>query len=336
MDLITGGTGLVGSHLLFELTAQGKRVRAIRRRDSNLTSVNNLFRRYSGKGDALFAQIEWVEADILDNASLEDAMEGISQVYHAAALVSFDPKDRKEMLRVNVDGTANVVNACLEKKIRKLCHVSSIASLGRNATKGVVTEESHWKASPENSYYAISKYGAEREVWRGTEEGLDAVLVNPALIIGPGDWNKGSIAVFKLAAKGLKFYTSGRTGYVDARDVARAMILLMESTIKNERFILSAGNMDFREFFDALHQEFGKPNARIPVKPLLAEFGWRMESILARLGSRAPAITRETARAANYRYEFSSEKIERMTGFRFIPIRDSIRQICFYYTQDNP
>jgi dihydroflavonol-4-reductase len=331
MILVTGGTGLVGSHLLYDLVQKGEPVRAMKREKSNTSQVLKTFSYYCSNPDELFARIEWVNGDINDPASLEDALEGVNKVYHSAAIVSFVPKAREEMLRVNVEGTANVVNACLEKKISKLCHVSSIATLGRNSAKGLVDEETHWKTSPENSWYAISKYGAEREVWRGAAEGLNMVIVNPALILGPGDWSKGSIVVFPLANKGLKYYTSGSTGYVDVRDVSKAMIQLMESQIKGERFLLNAANLPFRKFFDMLHEAFGKPPASIAVGPLLAGLGWRFEKIRSALKGKEPIITKETAQAANYSYEFSSEKIKKTIGYSFIPIQQSVKEICGFY-----
>lgn len=331
MILVTGGTGLVGSHLLYDLVRNGNRVRALKRAGSNTSLVCKTFSYYCSNPDELFARIEWVEGDICDAASLEDALDGIEKVYHCAAIVSFVPHAREEMLKVNVEGTANVVNACLEKKISKLCHVSSIATLGRNGAAGMVTEETHWKASPENSWYAISKYGAEREVWRGVAEGLNVVVVNPALIIGPGDWSKGSIVVFPLAARRMKYYTSGSTGYVDARDVSRAMISLMESDIKGERFLLNSANLSFRTFFDMMHDAFGKNHASVSVGPFLAELGWRLEKIRSALKRKEPVITKETARAANYTYQFSSDKIKKIIGFEFIPIEQSVREICGFY-----
>ncbi len=334
MILVTGGTGLVGSHLLYDLAKKGLPVRALKRAGSFPASVLRTFSFYCVNPDELFSRIEWVEGDIRDMASIEDALEGVDKVYHCAAIVSFNPKDRQEMLRVNVEGTANVVNACLLKNIQKLCHVSSIATLGRNSTRDLVTEETHWKTSPENSWYAISKYGAEREVWRGAEEGLNVVVVNPSLIIGPGDWNKGSIVVFRMASKGLKFYTSGKTGYVDVRDVSGAMTRLMDSEIQGERFILNGANLPFRTFFDLMHAQFGKPKAGIRVGSFLATLGWRVEKIRASLRGTEPVITKETAQAANYSYEFSSEKIKKAIGFEFIPMEQSVKEICAFYKKE--
>jgi len=335
MILVTGGTGLVGSHLLYDLVQKEVPVRALKRSEPSLAAVRKTFSFYCSNPDELFSRIEWVEGDICDMASVEDALEGVDTVYHSAAIVSFNPRDREQMLRVNVEGTANVVNACLVKNIRKLCHVSSIATLGRNSTRDLVTEETHWKTSPENSWYAISKYGAEREVWRGAEEGLNVVVVNPSLIIGPGDWTKGSIVVFRMASKGLKFYTSGKTGYVDVRDVSAAMIRLMESNISGERFILNGANLPFRSFFDMMHLQFGKPEATVRVGSFLAGLGWRVEKIRSSLLGKEPVITKETAEAANYSYEFSSQKIKTALGFEFIPVEQSVKEICGFFKKEN-
>jgi dihydroflavonol-4-reductase len=331
MVLVTGGTGLVGSHLLFDLCKKGCRVRALKRSNSDMSPVKSLFAYYNEGATELFSSIEWVEGDILDIAALEDSLEGVSSVYHCAAMISFNPDDQQEMLRVNVEGTANLVNACLHKGIKRLCHVSSIATLGRNSVKGLITEETHWKTSPENTWYAISKYGAEREVWRGAEEGLEIVVVNPSVIVGPGDWNKSSLVMFQLAARGLKYYTTGQTGYVDVRDVSEIMIRLMDKGVKGNRYILNAENIPFRVFFDWLLEIFNKPKASIKVNPLLGELGWRFEKILAGIRGKKPRITKETARAANLTYEFSSDKIKKELDYEFIPVHQSVKDACAYY-----
>ena len=206
MILVTGGTGLLGTHLLIELCKGDEKIRAIKRERSNLALVEQLFCFYNAEnGKQLFSKIEWIDADINDIIELEDAFEGVDTVYHCAAVVSFDPKDYTRTDKINREGTANVVNCCLDAKVKKLCHVSSTAAIGRTKESEVITEKNSWKNTPENSWYAISKYNAEREVWRGIEEGLNAVIVNPCVILGPSDWNSSSSSLFQTAAKGLKY-----------------------------------------------------------------------------------------------------------------------------------
>ena len=226
MILVTGGTGLLGSHLLFQLVKHGKKVRAIKRKGSNTAMVERIFSYYSDDPHGIFSSIEWMDADILDYGAMEDALDGIEEVYHCAAVVSFDSRDHNLMKKVNTGATANLVNLCLHHKVKKFCHVSSIATLGRTDNDGVTDEETYWKTSRKNSFYSVSKYGAEREVWRAMEEGLNAVIVNPSVILGPGFWH-GNSGLFRLVDHGLKYYTEGVNGYVDVRDVANAMILLM-------------------------------------------------------------------------------------------------------------
>lgn len=326
MVLVTGGTGLVGSHLLVELVKSGKRIRAIKRNASNMRMVQGMV-----NDDKLFGNIEWVDGDVLDIYSLSEAMEGITHIYHCAATISFDPKAVPHMMKVNIEGTANVVNAALEKGVNKLCFVSSIAAIGRTINGETVTEKTPWKASPNNSNYAISKYGAEREVWRGTIEGLDAVIVNPSVILGPGDWNTGSTKMFKQAYEGLKFYTSGVNGFVDVRDVCKIMILLMESPIKNERFIVSSESYAFRDFFDNACTYFKKPVPKIKAGPFLGSVAWRIEALKSFFTGIKPLITKETARSANQRYYYSNEKIKKALHFEFIPVQQSIKDVCDFF-----
>ncbi|MFO7613423.1 MAG: NAD-dependent epimerase/dehydratase family protein [Bacteroidales bacterium] len=329
MILVTGATGLVGSFLILELLKKGSTVQALKRPASDLTMIRNVFDRYAENAGDLFNRIEWVEGDILDIFSLEDAMEGITEVYHCAALVSFLPGDRKKLMRVNVEGTANVVNAALEKNIRKLCHVSSIAALGRPESQHEVIDENLvWKASKNNSNYAVSKYGAEREVWRGVAEGLDAVVVNPSVILGVAGPSMGSSRLFNVVWEGLKFYPPGQNGFVDVRDVAWAMVLLMESDIRNERFILNGENVTYKRLFDLIAEGFGKKGPQIGVGPVLAGLSWRVEKVLSGIKGRKPLVTRETARTAVQRYEYSNQKILRTLNFEFTPIEETIRHFC--------
>jgi dihydroflavonol-4-reductase len=327
MVLVTGGTGLVGGHLIARLLLEGQKVRALKRAGSNMKLVETILGQ-----DFHSHLLEWYEGDVLDIYSLMEAMQEVSYVYHAAAVISFQPSDVSNMLKINVEGTANVVNAALTSGVKKLCYVSSIAAIGRALPGESVTEKTPWKASPNNSNYAISKYGAEREVWRGTIEGLDAVIVNPSVIIGPGDWNSGSSKMFKKAYEGLRFYTDGINGFVDVRDVCSSMILLMKSDIKNERFIVSSGNISFRDFFDQVCEAFGKPRPSIKAGRWLAGFTWRFEALRSFFTGSRPLITKETARSASQCYFYSSEKMIKATGFSFISISDSIKDTCAIFT----
>ncbi len=329
MILVTGGTGLVGSHLLTELVRSGKQVRAIKRGASNRSRVEALI------NDAdLYSNIEWIEADIMDIYSLIEVMDCVTHIYHCAAVISFNPADSANMLKVNVDGTANVVNAALEKGVKKLCFVSSIAAIGRTINGETVTEKTPWKTSPNNSKYAISKYGAEREVWRGSIEGLDAVIVNPSIIIGPGDWNTGSCKMFKQAWSGLKFYTTGINGFVDVRDVCRIMVQLMDSDIRNERYIISSENYPFRDLFNAACKALGKPLPYIKAGSWLSGLTWRLEALRSFFTGSRPLITKETARSANQQYYYSNEKIRKALNYNFIPVEESVKDTCAVFLKE--
>ena len=329
MILITGATGLTGSHLALELTRRGSKVRAMKRKDSSMAMIRKVFDLYAENPEDQFSMIEWVEGDLLDIFSLEDAMEGVEEVYHCAALVSFLPEDKKKLMRMNTEGTANLVNAAIEKKIRKLCHVSSIAALGRPEQQSdLIDENLVWKTSKHNSMYAISKYGAEREVWRGTAEGLDVVIVNPSIILGLAGPGMGSSRLFNTVYNGLRYYPPGQNGFVDVRDVARAMIALMESDIQNERFILNAVNLEYRKLFSLMAEEFGKPAPSVKVSPALSGLAWRIEKLRSAITGVKPLITRETANTAVQQYTYSSEKIKKAIGFEFTPIEDTLRHFC--------
>jgi dihydroflavonol-4-reductase len=334
MILVTGGSGLVGSHLLFDLVSSGKKVRALKRESTDLSLTKKIFGYYSNDPGSLINSIEWVNGDIMDIYSLYENMDGTEQVYHAAAVVSFNSSDHRQMMKVNVDGTANVVNACLQKNIKKLCHVSSIATLGRADNDEVTDEETHWKNSDKNSAYSISKYGAEREVWRGTVEGLEAVIVNPSVIVGPGDWNKGSSQLFKQVWSGLRFYTEGVNGYVDVRDVAKAMVMLMESEIKNSRFIISSENLDYLQFFKMVAEGLNKKTPSVKATPFLSQLAWRAEKMRSVMTGRRPLITKETARTAFQKYFYSNEKFTKAFDFDFIPMKVSIKENCDLFLKD--
>lgn len=313
--LITGATGLVGSHLLKALAAKGCSIRALYR-----TSVPQ----YDGAG-----KIEWVQGDILNIASLEEAMQGVQQVYHCAAIVSFDPSKKKLLNNTNIDGTANVVNACINTGVKKLLFVSSVSALGRIREDEPVIENMNWSKETSNSEYGKTKFYAEMEVWRGAGEGLNTVIVNPVIILGASDWNKGSAAIFKNAYKEFPWYTDGITGWVDVVDVVNVMILLMESDVSNERFILSAEDITYRELFNWIAGEFGKKEPVKKVTPFLAALVWRIEAVKAFFAGTAPLITKETAATAQAKVHFDNTKLlQHLPHFKYTPVKKSIARIC--------
>lgn len=331
MVLVTGATGFLGAHLACDLLLQGLEIKALHRSSSSLSEFNLIASyRLGDKKQEYLGRITWITGDILDYDSLLDALEGVEKVYHAAAVVSFWPKMREQMFRINVEGTANVVNACLEKKTGKLCYVSSIAALGRSYNKREIDEETPWTESELNSNYAKSKYRAEMEVWRGMEEGLTAVIVNPGVILGEGDWNKGSCRLFRNAFNGFPFYTRGVNGYVDVLDVTRAMILLMESNIKSERFVLVGENISVKDLFATADMVKRKASRRMEVKPWMAAIGWRIFSAMSMVSGREPMISKEIATTTTHQYYYSSRKIKELLFFRFTPIREVCQRISQY------
>ncbi|QQS30289.1 MAG: NAD-dependent epimerase/dehydratase family protein [Sphingobacteriales bacterium] len=315
--LVTGGTGFVGSHLLKLLVHRGFAVRATKRADNNLYWVSDI----AGK-------IDWVDCDILDAQGLYDAMSGVKSVYHCAAIVTFSPSKREELRKVNVEGTANVVNMALERGVEKLLHVSSIAALGRKLNQPHVDETTQWEESPINTQYAISKYYAEREVWRGIAEGLNAVIVNPSVIIGEGEWSTGSCRLFTQVWEGLKFYPKGGTGFVDVTDLVNLMVELMNSPVHGERFIVNADNLSYLDFFAMVARYLNKPEPTRPITPLMAEIGWRLEALKGFFTQTSPLVTKETARMSQHRYYYQNGKLLAAIPYSYTPVEESVSRIC--------
>ena len=334
MILVTGGTGLVGSHLLYQLSLENDTIRAICRKNSNLKAVKNVFSYFSEDFEHLFRKIEWVEADITDVVALEKAFKNTTEVYHAAALVSFDPKDYNKLRKINIEGTANIVNLSIENNIKKLCFVSSIAAVGRSINSQFINESNEWDIEKSNYGYAISKYGAEIEIWRASQEGIPVVIVNPGVILGAGFWNTGSGNLFSKIYKGFKFYSEGITGYVSVNDVVKAMILLMKSKVENERFILVSENISYREIFNAIALKFKKKKPTIKVTKLMSEIGWRLETIKSFLINKPPLLTKHSSKSIHQKRYFSSEKIKKTLDFKFEPISKSIDNICKLFLKD--
>jgi dihydroflavonol-4-reductase len=316
MILITGATGFLGAELAHQLTSQGLQVRALKRETGIIPDLL--------KGNL---NLEWFTADINEPATLEEAFAGITQVYHCAAVVSFDPKDKAKMIHVNIEGTSNVVNLCVEYRAR-LLHVSSVAALGEPKKDQEITEDDYWEYSPHVHTYAISKYEGEMEVWRGISEGLNAVIVNPSVIIGANAGYQGSGALFKLVQEGLSFYTNGSTGLVDVTDVAKCMIQLMNSTLEAERYTISAANLSFKEMFGQIAEGFGKRPPSREAKPWMLGIAWRAARLASFFTGRSFGITSDTVRSSTSYSYYSNKKIKDTIGITFKPLDESIREVC--------
>jgi dihydroflavonol-4-reductase len=315
MILVTGGTGLVGSHLITRLVKQGRAVKALYR--SAIPTTEG------------YQDVEWIQGDILDVVALQQAMQDVEEVYHCAAIVSFSPRTKDQMFKTNIEGTANVVNACLEGGVKKLCFVSSVSALARMTTSREIDETMNWTEETNGSNYGKSKYLAEMEVWRGIGEGLQAVIVNPTIILGAGDWSKGSSGIFKSAYDEFPWYTEGVTGFVDVADVVRAMMDLMDNNISKQRFIISEGNYKYREVFTKIARCFGKKPPHKKVTPLIASAVWRLEAIKAKLSGKDPLLTRETANTAQTVVHFNNSKLKTfLPNFQYTPLDETLQRVC--------
>lgn len=323
---VTGGSGLLGSYLLRQLLAKGYAVRALYRKTKPaLLSPEELDR------------VEWVEGDILDVVLLREQLQDIGHLYHCAGMVSFNPARRDTMRAINVDGTANLVNAALDAGIGKMVHVSSVSALGRKRDHATISEDVKWDEDANLSAYGKTKYEAELEVWRGISEGLKAVIVNPTIILGWGNWHQGSSAMFRNAFDEFPWYTDGSSGFVDARDVADIMISLMESNLEAERFILSAENKPYREVFAAMARGFHKKEAGRRASPWMGQLVWRIEKLKSMISGKDPLLTKETAETAQMHVYYNTEKIHKaLPGIRFRPVDESIADFCAQYLVKKP
>ncbi|QTN37836.1 NAD-dependent epimerase/dehydratase family protein [Cryomorphaceae bacterium] len=338
MIFVTGGTGLVGSHLLYELAQVqnpgAPKIRALYRSEARKNHVLEVFELYSGSAQEQFDKIEWIRGDLSDLGVLEDAMRGVDLVYHCAALVSFDPRDRDRLFKVNEEGTANIVHTALACGVRKLAYVSSVAALGRSETGDKIDESTSWKSGPENSQYAISKYAAEQQVWKGTQEGLPAVMVNPSIILGPGFWEAGSSKIFSSIAGGFSFYSKGINGFVDVRDVTSALVTLASSDLENERFVLSAENRSYQEVFTWIAEGLGVRAPHINTPAWLGNVVWRIEWLRSRLTGKSPMVTKETAATAQQFVRYGSEKIKEEFGFTFRSLKETIQETAKHFPKN--
>jgi dihydroflavonol-4-reductase len=317
MILVTGATGFLGSELAMQLVQAGNVIRCTKRGSSVIPSLLIPYKN----------NIEWVDADMMDIFALENALDGITQVYHCAAWVSLKQADKQPMIRTNVTGTANLVNLCLELGIR-LVHVSSIAAIGQALPGLLITENTHLEETSENDGYAISKLESEMEVWRGIAEGLDAVIVNPSLIIGANAGTEGTGQLFETVRKGLKFYTLGTGGFVDVADVAKCMIAVMNSNIHAERYIINAENISYKNITASIANGFGIKPPAILAKPWVMELAWRGAAIAAAITGKAPSMDKVAAKTASLTRNYDNSKIKKAIGIEFKPVAETVREVC--------
>lgn len=334
MILVTGGTGLVGSHLLFELLFNTEAtITAIYREDSNITHVETIFSYYvpTKTAKTLYKRILWIKVDILDITDLNAALEGMTHVYHCAAMISYDLRKVSHMRKINIEGTANVVNACLHHKIEKLCYVSSIAALGSEPQGKYITEDSNWNAEESHSAYSWSKYGAEMEVWRASQEGLNVVIVNPGVIIGPGFWDNGSGKLFSKVANGLSFTPTLTTGFVDVFDVVKPMILLMAGTQSNERYTLVSENKSFDNVLNTVARAMDKKPPKYKLKSWMVAIGWFVQFIGRMLFNTPQTISLQTVKGISAESLYASGKIKTELNYSFKTVDESIAETAKHY-----
>ena len=330
MIFITGGTGLVGSHLLIRLLQSGQRVKALCRPESDLGKVSTLFESYGPETGALFPKIQWVEGNLNDLPSLIQAFEEVTEVYHCAALISFNPKDRERLRNINHTGTQNIVNLCLKKQVKRLYYCSSIATIG--GIKSPLTENDLWDFAGSN-VYATSKYLAEMEVWRGGQEGLETIIVNPGVIFGPGFWNQGSGIFFTAVSSGLKYAPPGSTGFVGVWDVVKSFEAIADKKRFNERFILVAENLKYSEVLSQIADALNVTGPKKQLKQWQLECLWRLDWFRARLTRGSRKLSRATARNLRIPSAYSAEKVKDLTGLQFQSIEDVIRRCGDHFPQ---
>lgn len=336
MILLTGATGLLGSHILFDLVQSGKHVRALYRSKNRIETVYKTLKHYHPDPQSLLNNVEWVQGDILDIPALEDAFVGIDHVIHAAAMVSFNPRDKYTLFEVNGTGTANLVNLALDKGVKKFIHISSVAALGRKGSDEVIDEEMVWEDSKHNSNYAISKYIAEKEVWRGIEEGLNAAIINPCVILGPGNWGESSAALMLKVYQGFPFYSSGENAVVDVRDVSALVLNLHNSDIHSERFIASGHNISFKELLFKMADALQVKRPSILPPNWLVGLVWRWELLKSYALGVQPLLTRETARAGVSKSRYDNRKAIEKLGASFRPLDESLSDFAAMLKSDLP
>ena len=332
MIFLTGGTGLVGSYILMTLMQEKKTVKALKRKSSSLETCKKIFNYY--KLGKLFSQINWCDGDINDIPSLEENMNDCDVIIHAAALVSFQKSEVDKLKKINIEGTANIMNIALSYNYKRCIYISSVSTLGRDLQDQEINEDSYFQSDKNISNYAYSKFYAEQEVWRASNEGLDVIILNPSIILGPGNWDKGSSKIFQRIFKGLRFYSLGSSGYVDVQDIAEIVLCFLLNDIKNERYILNGTNISFRDAFNKIADELGVKRATIKVTPFLKELAWRLDYIKSFFMKSPPLLTKETANSAMRKNSYSSLKVQETLGYNFTLFDLTVKKYCRFFKED--
>jgi nucleoside-diphosphate-sugar epimerase len=324
--LLTGATGLVGGHMLVRLFKSGKNVRCLIRSSSSLEQLKLICTFYNQPFEDLNNAVEWVQGDTLDFIGLCSIMKQVTEVYHCAAMVSFRSKNRVELFQTNVQGTSNMVDAALMEGVGKFCFVSSIAALGSTPDQTPVMEDTPRKNEEKTSAYSESKFRTELEVWRAISEGLNAVIVNPGVILGPGNPDAGSLLLFQVGRKGMPFFTRATTGYVDVRDVCDISIELMERGLFQKRYVLISENAHNGTVFGLIGKEFGKNAPRIQAGKALLCIGVLFSAIAGRFTGKPSQLTLDTIKSAQNPQVYSNERIHKTLDYSFIPLQQTIRE----------
>ncbi len=334
MILVTGATGLLGSHLTAALLMQSKKVCALYRDKSKIENTKKILSYYTDEVDIYFSKIKWFEANVTDYFSLQEPFTNVTEVYHCAGLVSFDEKDNKQLYAINAEGTEHVINTCLEKGIKRFCHVSSVATLQIEANKKYVDEFSVWKTSSGNSSYAITKYRGEFEAWRGAAEGMNVLVVNPSVILGAGCWGQSSTQIITRCYKGLPIYTEGVTGYIDVRDVVNCMIKLMDANKFGQRYILNSENCSFKEITHQLQQNFNKPTSKIKAGKFLLNAALVFSTTKNIFSRKKSFITKSVIQSAQKKTYYDNTKVCKEINYKFIPIKESLAYVAGLYKKE--
>lgn len=317
MVLVTGATGLIGSYICRKLINQGYAVKALKRANSDLKLVQDIQH-----------QINWIDGDLMNLSEMDEYLQGVQQLIHCAAVVSYDSKDEVLMQQVNVESTAHLVNASIRHNIGYFLHISSVASIGKDKLSDLSTEETQWVEGEKTTAYARSKHQSELEVWRGWAEGLNATIINPSLVLGPGDWHKSSTQVFKYVWEENRFYTGGIVNYVDVRDVAEVALRLLKSGIKGERFIVSAGSVSYQELFNTIAKAFGKKPPRIRVRGFMIKLAILLDKIRAILTGKSPMVTDDLEQVSKNQHTYDNAKIKQAIKIDFTDFKDTVHWCC--------